>query len=44
MCGFGAGALIIAPIATRLVVAVGVTHTFADLGVTFLVALAHAAC
>jgi OFA family oxalate/formate antiporter-like MFS transporter len=34
--GFGAGALIAAPAATRLIQSVGVLHTFAYLGTTFL--------
>jgi OFA family oxalate/formate antiporter-like MFS transporter len=35
--GFGAGALITAPVATRLIQIVGVLHTFAYLGVAFLI-------
>jgi MFS transporter, OFA family, oxalate/formate antiporter len=35
--GFGAGALITAPLATRLIQSVGVLHTFAYLGVAYLV-------
>ncbi len=35
--GFGAGALITAPIATRLIQSVGVLHTFAYLGIAYLV-------
>src|SRR6202163_3981743 len=35
--GFGAGALITAPLATRLIQTVGVLHTFAYLGITFLI-------
>jgi MFS transporter, OFA family, oxalate/formate antiporter len=35
--GFGAGALLTAPIATRLIQSVGVLHTFAYLGVAFLI-------
>jgi OFA family oxalate/formate antiporter-like MFS transporter len=35
--GFGAGALITAPLATRLLQGVGVLNTFAYLGVTFLI-------
>jgi OFA family oxalate/formate antiporter-like MFS transporter len=35
--GFGAGALITAPVATRLIQAVGVLNTFAWLGVAYLV-------
>lgn len=35
--GFGAGALITAPSATRLIQTVGVLHTFAYLGIAFLV-------
>jgi OFA family oxalate/formate antiporter-like MFS transporter len=34
--GFGAGALITAPVATRLIQTVGVLHTFAYLGIAFL--------
>jgi OFA family oxalate/formate antiporter-like MFS transporter len=35
--GFGAGALITAPVATRLIQSVGVLSTFAYLGITFLI-------
>jgi OFA family oxalate/formate antiporter-like MFS transporter len=35
--GFGAGALVTAPVATRLIQSVGVLHTFADLGIAFLI-------
>ena len=35
--GFGAGALVMAPVATRLIASVGVLQTFAYLGVAFLV-------
>ena len=35
--GFGAGALITAPVATRLIQTVGALHTFAYLGIAFLV-------
>ena len=35
--GFGAGALITAPVATRLIASVGVLHTFAYLGIAYLV-------
>jgi OFA family oxalate/formate antiporter-like MFS transporter len=35
--GFGAGALVTAPVATRLIRSVGVLHTFAYLGVAYLV-------
>jgi MFS transporter, OFA family, oxalate/formate antiporter len=35
--GFGAGALVTAPIATRLIQWVGVLHTFAYLGIAYLV-------
>ena len=35
--GFGAGALITAPVATRLIQTVGVLHTFAYLGIVFLI-------
>jgi MFS transporter, OFA family, oxalate/formate antiporter len=40
VCGFGAGALIMAPIATRLIEMVGVLRAFAALGLTFLVVTA----
>jgi OFA family oxalate/formate antiporter-like MFS transporter len=35
--GFGAGALVTAPIATRLIQSVGVLHTFAYLGIAYLI-------
>ncbi len=35
--GFGAGALVMAPVATRLIASVGVLRTFAILGVVYLV-------
>jgi OFA family oxalate/formate antiporter-like MFS transporter len=35
--GFGAGALVTAPVATRLIQSVGVLHTFAYLGIGYLV-------
>jgi OFA family oxalate/formate antiporter-like MFS transporter len=35
--GFGAGALVTAPLATRLIQTTGVLHTFAVLGIVFLV-------
>jgi MFS transporter, OFA family, oxalate/formate antiporter len=35
--GFGAGALITAPVATRLIQTIGVLHTFAYLGIAFLI-------
>ena len=35
--GFGAGALVTAPVATRLIASVGVLHTFAYLGIAFLI-------
>src|SRR5271163_4615465 len=35
--GFGAGALVTAPVATHLIQSVGVLHTFAYLGVAYLV-------
>ncbi len=36
VAGFGAGALITAPVATRLILSVGVLETFAYLGIAFL--------
>jgi OFA family oxalate/formate antiporter-like MFS transporter len=41
--GFGAGALVTAPLATRLIQTVGVLHTFAILGIAFLVITVAAA-
>src|ERR1700752_3874392 len=35
--GFGAGALIVAPLATRLIQSVGVLNTFAYLGIAYLI-------
>jgi OFA family oxalate/formate antiporter-like MFS transporter len=35
--GFGAGALVTAPVATRLIQRVGVLHTFAYLGIAYLI-------
>src|SRR4051812_47030125 len=43
VAGFGAGALITAPIATRLIASVGVLQTFAILGVAYFVAVTGAA-
>jgi len=37
--GFGAGALVTAPVATRLMQSVGVLHTFAYLGVAYFIVL-----
>ncbi len=37
--GFGAGALVTAPVATRLIASVGVLHTFAYLGIGYFVVL-----
>jgi len=37
VAGFGAGALVTAPAATRLIQSVGVLHTFAYLGIAYLV-------
>lgn len=37
VCGFGAGALVTAPLAQRLIQATGVLHTFAWLGLGFLI-------
>jgi MFS transporter, OFA family, oxalate/formate antiporter len=39
VAGFGAGALITAPIASRLIVSVGVMRTFAILGVVYFIAV-----
>jgi MFS transporter, OFA family, oxalate/formate antiporter len=41
--GFGAGALITAPVATRLIQSVGVLNTFAYLGIAFLIVTVVAA-
>jgi MFS transporter, OFA family, oxalate/formate antiporter len=43
VAGFGAGALVTAPIATRLIESRGVLSTFAILGVIYLVMVAGAA-
>src|SRR5579864_8036986 len=43
VAGFGAGALITAPIASRLIVSVGVMKTFAILGVAYFIAVTVAA-
>ena len=40
--GFGAGALITAPVATRLIHSVGVLHTFAYLGIAYLIVICAA--
>lgn len=37
VAGFGAGALVTAPVATRLILLIGVLHTFAVLGVAYLI-------
>ncbi len=42
VCGFGAGALVTAPIATRLIASAGVLATFATLGVAYFVVTAAA--
>src|SRR5881394_2275415 len=39
VAGFGAGALITAPVATRLIQSVGVLKTFAVLGIAYLIAV-----
>jgi OFA family oxalate/formate antiporter-like MFS transporter len=44
VAGFGTGALITAPIATRLIAQAGALNTFAILGVVYLVAVMGAAC
>lgn len=41
--GFGAGALVTAPVATRLIQSVGVLHTFAYLGIAYLIVTVIAA-
>jgi len=43
VAGFGAGALVTAPVAQRLLVSVGIPKTFAILGLFYLVAVAGAA-
>ncbi len=43
VAGFGAGALITAPVAQHLIVAVGVSHTFTILGVIYFLAVSGAA-
>jgi OFA family oxalate/formate antiporter-like MFS transporter len=44
VAGFGSGALITAPLATRLIAQVGALNTFAILGVLYLIAVMGAAC
>jgi OFA family oxalate/formate antiporter-like MFS transporter len=44
VAGFGAGALLTAPVATRLIAQVGAMQTFAILGVVYFIAVAGAAC
>jgi OFA family oxalate/formate antiporter-like MFS transporter len=44
VAGFGSGALITAPLATRLIAQVGALNTFAILGVVYLIAVMGAAC
>lgn len=44
VAGFGSGALITAPVATRLIAEVGALDTFAVLGVVYLIAVMGAAC
>ena len=44
VAGFGSGALITAPLATRLIAQVGASNTFAILGVLYLIAVMSAAC
>ena len=43
VAGFGAGALITAPVATRLIASMGVLKTFAVLGIAYLIAVTGAA-
>jgi MFS transporter, OFA family, oxalate/formate antiporter len=43
VAGFGTGALITAPVATRLIASIGPLNTFAALGVTYFVAVTAAA-
>ena len=44
VAGFGAGALLTAPVATRLIAQVGAMRTFAILGAAYFVAVTAAAC
>jgi OFA family oxalate/formate antiporter-like MFS transporter len=44
VAGFGAGALLTAPVATRLIAQVGAMKTFAILGAAYFVAVTAAAC
>jgi len=44
VAGFGCGALLTAPIATRLIQSQGVLHTFAILGICFLLLVVSSAC
>ena len=43
VCGYGAGALVMSPVAARLILSHGVAYTFAVLGVVYLIVVALAA-
>ncbi|HET7205004.1 MAG TPA: OFA family MFS transporter [Terriglobales bacterium] len=43
VCGYGAGALVMGPIAARLIVVHGVPYTFAGLGIVYLILVVAAA-
>jgi len=43
VCGYGAGALVMSPIAARLIVSHGIPYTFAALGIVYLIVVVIAA-
>lgn len=43
VCGYGAGALVMSPVAARLIVSQGISLTFAALGITYLIVVVLAA-
>jgi OFA family oxalate/formate antiporter-like MFS transporter len=43
VCGYGAGALVMSPIAARLIISHGVAYTFAALGIVYLIVVVAAA-
>jgi len=43
VCGYGAGALVMSPVAARLIISHGVAYTFAALGIVYLIVVVAAA-
>jgi len=43
VCGYGAGALVMSPIAARLIISQGVAYTFAGLGIVYMILVVAAA-